>query len=121
LALYRDPAWRARAREQVHRDDIPGWKPERWARTWVEESVKHADLRGRPLPDLAAERGTDPMDLMIDLALEEDLETRFVVATTNADPVELRELLTDPRTVLGAHDAGAHVDILCDASYPSWV
>ena len=29
-------------------------------------------------------------------------------------------MFTDPRTVLGAHDAGAHVDILCDSCYPSY-
>ena len=27
--------------------------------------------------------------------------------------------MTDPRTVLGAHDAGAHLDMVCDAGYPS--
>jgi N-acyl-D-aspartate/D-glutamate deacylase len=120
-AMYRDPAWRDRARAEVHRTDIPGWKPERWERIWVDETVKHAAVRGRLIHELAAERGTDPMDVMLDLALDENLETRFRVATTNVDPVELRQLLTDSRTVMGAHDAGAHVDVLCDACYPSWV
>jgi N-acyl-D-aspartate/D-glutamate deacylase len=120
-AMYRDPAWRDRARSEVHRTDIPGWKPERWERIWIEETVKHGELRGRLIHELAAERGVDVMDVMLDLALEENLETRFRVATTNVDAVELQQLLNDPRTVFGAHDAGAHVDVLCDACYPSWV
>ena len=56
---------------------------------------------------------------MLDLALEEDLRTRFRVVSRNDEPVEHRALVTDRRTVLGAHDAGAHLDMVCDAGYPS--
>jgi N-acyl-D-amino-acid deacylase len=63
----------------------------------------------------------DEVDLIIDLGLEENLETRFGVIIDNNDPVELEQLLMDPRTLWGAHDAGAHVDTIADSCYPSHV
>jgi N-acyl-D-aspartate/D-glutamate deacylase len=119
-AIYRDPSWRDWARAETH-TDMPGYGAWRMQTVSVDETVKHADLRGRPLHQVAAERRMDTLDLMLDLALEENLETRFRGALNNADPVELRQLLADPRTLLGAHDAGAHVNTLCDACYPSYV
>ena len=56
---------------------------------------------------------------MLDLALEDDLQTRFRnVPRCTKD--EMTELVKDRRTVLGAHDAAAHVDMLCDSCYPSY-
>jgi N-acyl-D-aspartate/D-glutamate deacylase len=119
-AFLSDPAWRDRARPEAHSDERTGYIS-RWDRIWVDTSVRHAALIGRPLQEVAAERGVDPFDLMVDLALEENLETHFRVAVRNHDVVELTALLQDHRTVLGAHDAGAHVDTLCDSCFPSHV
>lgn len=33
----------------------------------------------------------------------------------------IKALLTNPNTILGASDGGAHVNVMCDASYPSFV
>lgn len=123
-ACYRDPRWRARARAQLQEaasqsdfldGDIDGY----FHRTSVEETVHHHDLRGVPLADVAADRGVHPLDLMLDLSLQDDLQTRFRnLPRVTVD--ELRSLVVDRRAVLGAHDAGAHVDMLCDACYPSF-
>jgi N-acyl-D-aspartate/D-glutamate deacylase len=56
---------------------------------------------------------------MIELALEENLETRFQTRS-RATYDELRALVVDRRSVLGAHDGGAHVDMLCDACFPTF-
>jgi N-acyl-D-aspartate/D-glutamate deacylase len=124
-ASYRDPAWRRRARLQTAEhasqpdfldgEGIDGY----FRRTSVIETSAHRDIRGVPLSELAAERGVDPFDLMLDLALQEDLATRYRTASRGTYE-ELRDLVTDDRTVLGAHDAGAHVDMLCDACYPTF-
>ncbi len=88
-------------------------------RTSVEETRAHDALRGIPIATLAEERGQHPLEVMLDLALAEDLETRFRnIPRSTKD--ELTELVRDPRTVLGAHDAAAHVDMLCDSCYPSY-
>src|SRR5207237_2073453 len=74
-------------------------------------------LRGCVLTELAAERGVDPFDVLLDLSLEEDLQTRFRIVLANDDDEELSGLLNDGRTVLGLSDAGAHASQLCDACY----
>ena len=73
--------------------------------------------RSATCAELAAERGVDPTDLVLDLALETDLEARFRMAVLNYDEDEVEELLTDPHTMLGLSDAGAHASQLCDACF----
>src|SRR5262249_61457473 len=68
---------------------------------------------------VADERGVTPVDLMLDLALASDLETRFRLAILNTDPAIVAELLAHPATMLGLSDAGAHASQLCDACAPT--
>jgi N-acyl-D-aspartate/D-glutamate deacylase len=110
---YADPAWRARAKP-----DLRQGYGERWAQTTVQETTAHPDLKNGPtIAALAAERGVDPLDLLVDLSLAEDLTTRFRIVLANDDDDQLARLLQDPRTVLGLSDAGAHASQLCDANF----
>jgi N-acyl-D-aspartate/D-glutamate deacylase len=72
---------------------------------------------GIPLDRLARERGTTPFDMMLDLALAENMATRFRVVLENDADDEIGALLADKRTLLGLSDAGAHASQLCDACY----
>ena len=54
---------------------------------------------------------------MLDLALEADLDARFRMAVLNYDEDEVEVLLTDPHTMLGLSDAGAHASQLCDSCF----
>jgi N-acyl-D-aspartate/D-glutamate deacylase len=110
-AIYADPDWRARARSQVH--DV--WRLQ-WPRVTIQETESRPDLRDIPLDRLAESHG-DPFDLMIDVALEDNLTTRFRVVALNDDEDELAELLQDSRAVLGLSDAGAHMSQLYDACF----
>jgi N-acyl-D-aspartate/D-glutamate deacylase len=112
LAAYRDPAWRALAVEDL--EHAPGMKP-RWETFEVSESERFPELVGRRVVDLAAERGVSPLDVMCDLAIDEDLETRFRAYIANDDDDAVADLLTHEHVALGLSDAGAHVDQLCDA------
>ncbi|HUP73140.1 MAG TPA: amidohydrolase family protein [Acidimicrobiales bacterium] len=114
IAVYRDRAWREEAKA-----DIPIHRPDAYVKTSIAESVVFAGDRGRSLVDLARERNVHPFDLWLDIAIAEELTTRFRIVSRNADEVELTQLLRDPRIVLGAHDAGAHVEMLCDSCYPT--
>ena len=72
-----------------------------------------AHLVGRPVVELAGERGVDPLTLIFDLAVESELQIGFVrhlvpVATPEQRALR-RRVLRDPRLVLGASDGGAHV------------
>jgi N-acyl-D-aspartate/D-glutamate deacylase len=52
---------------------------------------------------------------MLDLAIEEGLRTSFIPLTGDADPALWKvraELWQDDRTVIGASDAGAHLDMI---------
>jgi N-acyl-D-aspartate/D-glutamate deacylase len=111
IAAYRDPAWRARAAADL---DMVPMKP-RWETFEVSESERFPELVGRRVADLARERRVSPLDVMCELAVAEDLATRFRAYIANDDIDAVRQLLTHERVVLGLSDAGAHVDQLCDA------
>jgi N-acyl-D-amino-acid deacylase len=111
-ALFADPGWRERARPAT----LAAWG-HRWGKIDVEETVAHPEVIGVPLDQLASDRGTTPFDLMVDLALTDDMGTRFRVVLENDGDDEVGQLLGDPRTILGLSDAGAHASQLCDACF----
>jgi len=122
LAAYRDPMWRAAAAADLEESPM---KP-RWETFEVSESRRFPELEGRRVSDLARERGCTPLDMMCELAVDEDLTTRFRAYIANDDAGDVGRLLTHDHVVLGLSDAGAHVDQLCDAPLPtdllgSWV
>ncbi|MHB1138306.1 MAG: N-acyl-D-amino-acid deacylase family protein [Microthrixaceae bacterium] len=111
---YADRHWRARALSWW--DEHPGFGTPQWDSFDLDEAPAHPELVGRLLVDVAADRGQEPFDALLDLTLDEPdlgLRTRSVVA--NADVDEVGPLLADPHTTLGLSDAGAHVSQLCDA------
>ena len=71
----------------------------------------------RPLPTSARARGVDPLDLFLDLALQEDFETFYTVYILNMDEAGVEELITNDGTLVSLSDAGAHNALLCDAAY----
>jgi N-acyl-D-aspartate/D-glutamate deacylase len=111
LAAYRDPAWRALAAADL--DKVP-MRP-RWETFEVSESKRFPELQGRRVADLARERGQSPLDVMCEIAVAEDLETRFRAYIANDDVEDVSYLLKSDHVILGLSDAGAHVDQLCDA------
>jgi N-acyl-D-aspartate/D-glutamate deacylase len=71
---------------------------------------EHEHLVGRRLADIAAERGVSPVEAMIDLAVSEDLETQFKNDGLGHMDLEMvGEMLAHPYVLIGASDAGAHV------------
>ncbi len=115
LAAYRDPEWRALAAADLETSPM---KP-RWDTFEVSESRTFPELQGRRVTDLARERGCSPLDVMCELAVAEDLSTRFRAYIANDDVDAVAKLLTHESVVLGLSDAGAHVDQLCDAPLPT--
>ncbi len=111
IAAYQDPEWRARAEADLEQAEM---KP-RWETFEISESERFGELIGRRVVDVAAERGCSAFDVMCELAVAEDLSTRFRAYIANDEVEAVRDLLTEDRVVLGLSDAGAHVDQLCDA------
>lgn len=116
-AVYRDREWREEFKAAVARTGIAdGWKDAIIAAHEPDPSINE-----RRLADVAAERGVDPSDLAFDLSLGNELRTRFRIPVANRDEEELQKLLTDPITVLGLSDAGAHASQLCDACFSTYL
>ena len=114
---YRDAEWRARAEREVTHSwgDIVD-------RARVSESELHRALVwGSTLGELAKARGTTAFALMLDLALEEDLATRFHVPMTNDNDEQVGQMLNDDHLLLGLSDAGAHTSQLCDADFSTYL
>jgi len=88
-----------------------------WERMVVSFYPPDPSLEERRMDQLAQARGVDPADLMLDLGLATDLKTRFRMSVVNYDEDEVAELLTNPVTMLGLSDAGAHASQLCDACF----
>src|SRR5262250_3841140 len=69
--------------------------------------------------EVARQRGVDPVEAMIDLALEKDFELFFLQPIANENQDHALELIKHPHTVVTFSDSGAHVSQLMDASLQS--
>ena len=116
-AAYRDPAWRARAWDELAGPSAARAPDELRLAARRRESTTHPELIGRKVTDVAAERGCTPFDVMLDISLEENLETRFTSVLANNDPEAIAWLLPQDTVLLGLADSGAHVSQLCDACF----
>ena len=119
MAAFRDPEVRRRLHaEAVEHIDLPpnAFSP-RWDKVWVSDTAleKNRELLGKSMADIAEEQGKDVLDAFLDLALEEGLDTKFVVNQTGGDDEAMAVLLSHPDTVIGLSDGGAHV--IFDAGY----
>ena len=116
---YADPAWRARVRD-VWAATPGGFSVPRFESYEVGDNTAHPEAVDQPLAKVAAERGADEFDALIDLALDEpDLALRVRCVIANDDTPAVAGLLTEEHCTIGLSDAGAHVGQLCDAPQPT--
>ena len=73
----------------------------------------------KTVAEVAEERNADPLDTFLDLALEDDLNIQYTMQQYHEDGIQT--LISDPRTMIGLSDGGAHVDMLCDAGYATYL
>jgi N-acyl-D-aspartate/D-glutamate deacylase len=118
--VYRDPAFRQAFRQEL---ETPRIFSGRWERLEVKEVSNPAmkSLEGKNVAQVAKERGKDGLDTFLDLALEDDLKIQYTIVLFNANEDLIPELITDPRALIGLSDGGAHVDMLCDAGYCTYL
>jgi N-acyl-D-amino-acid deacylase len=119
-ALYRSEEFRQAWKEEMNRRRMFRGQ---WARITIHDAASPGTraLIGTTIATLAAERGADPADTILDIGLADDLETVFESPFMNTDPEGVRPLITDPRFLIGLSDGGAHVDQICDVGYATYL
>lgn len=90
-----------------------------WHKIEITEAAtaKYRDVEHRTLAELAEERGVDPLDLMLDIAIDEDLATIFTAVLLNSDEDAVGRMLVHPAASVALSDAGAHLTFFCDAGF----
>ncbi|MBT6571642.1 MAG: amidohydrolase family protein [Gammaproteobacteria bacterium] len=68
------------------------------------------------MAQIAKEKGVDPVELMIDMALERDLKMFFRAPIANENQDHVLEMIKHPRSVVTFSDSGAHVSQIMDSS-----
>ena len=87
-------------------------------------SVENPSLKmveGMTIGEVAKARGKDPDDVFFDIAVEDQLRVKYVVPRANTDKAALAAVLRDSRTLIGLSDAGAHLDMLCESGYTTYL
>ena len=126
---FADPEVRRKLRWEVVEDPTPSVAfHKRWDLVWVQDVAReeHRALKGKSIAALAAEQGKDVIDAFLDLALAEDLETRFCHSSSNGDDAATAAILRSPYALVGESDAGAHVQFdagfgYCTTLLGEWV
>ncbi len=115
LRAYSDPE----VRKKLHAEAVE-WSGDMGdanvARTWydymwVDEPVleKNKGLKGKTVSQIAREQGKGIIDALLDLVVEEDLDTAFVYGENNTDKEAVFQILNYPSAIVGLSDGGAHV------------
>jgi N-acyl-D-aspartate/D-glutamate deacylase len=121
IALYKKPEFRETFRKELK---VGGaiftnqWDCVHVVRV---EQERNKQYLNKSIADVAAQWGRDPVDTILDLAIDENLEMGITLSVINTNPDEVRELITHPGVLIGLSDAGAHVDQHCDAGVPTYL
>jgi N-acyl-D-aspartate/D-glutamate deacylase len=90
-----------------------------WHKVQVVEtaSAANASHEQQTVADIAHARHRDPLDVMLDLALAENLQTVFTAQLLNSDEEAVGRMLNHPHSLVSLSDAGAHLTFFNDAGF----
>jgi N-acyl-D-amino-acid deacylase len=117
--VYADPAFRNAFRHDLK--NPTGFSD--WRRIVV-HNVKNPALKQlerKSIAEVAALQGKDAVDAFLDLVLADNLNVEFTISSWNSREDRMRELLNNKSVLMALGDGGAHVDMLCDAGYPTYL
>ena len=123
-AKLADPAVRQWLDEQARSSEGPFQFISTWANMEIGDTYapENAGLTGRKVGDIASERGVDPFDALLDIVVADDLRTALWPLSSDDIDVawqERADLWRDQRVLVGGSDAGAHLDRMCGARFPT--
>ncbi|TMH08674.1 MAG: hypothetical protein E6H67_00880 [Betaproteobacteria bacterium] len=90
-----------------------------WNKVQVVEVARpeNAPYEQKNLADIAQAESRDPLDVMLDLAIAEDLKTVFTAELLNTDEDAVGRMLNHPYSIVSLSDAGAHLTFFNDAGF----
>ena len=90
-----------------------------WDKVQVVEvaTPQNALYEQKNIADIAQAEARDPLDVMLDLAIAEDLKTVFTAELLNTDEDAVGRMLNHPYSIVSLSDAGAHLTFFNDAGF----
>ncbi len=120
LALFSDPARRAELDRLAQQGQY--LELAQWGRYVIYEGFNPGtrQFEGVTVEEIARRQDKDPFDALVDIAVADGLRTSFgrpVPPDTQVDWEVRARAMRDPNMVIGASDAGAHVDMIDSFAY----
>jgi N-acyl-D-aspartate/D-glutamate deacylase len=118
-----DPEERRRLQERATSEEAGMLRGiARWENMTIVEAfaAQNQAFVGRRVGDIAAEQGQEPFDALLDIVLADELRTVLLPPLAGNDDASWllrRDIWRDGRAVIGASDAGAHLDMLSTFTY----
>jgi N-acyl-D-aspartate/D-glutamate deacylase len=118
MRKLRDPAYRKQLDEGANSEGagmlrgLARWDRMQVVETFAPENRRHS---GKTVGEIADAEGLAPFDAMIEIALADGLKTQFMPASGGdaaADWQARGRVWHDDRALIGASDAGAHLDMI---------
>ena len=72
-------------------------------------AIMGVDWDDPSIENLSAQQGKNPVEVIMDLAVEKDMDQLFLQPLVNEDPDAIQAMLSHPRTLATFSDSGAHV------------
>jgi N-acyl-D-aspartate/D-glutamate deacylase len=112
-------AWRDELRQMSSSRGFVAALAPSWEQIFLRFSprAEHDAWLDASIAQIAAARAGDPVDTLLDLALESDLGAQFGIPIMNVDEEIVGQLLRHPAGIVALSDAGAHVDTLADQGF----
>ena len=119
-SVYADRDFRARFAAELERRTV---FRDMWSRAKVKEANNPAlkSTEWKSIQEISDQRGVAPLDTFFDLAIEDELSLDYMMPLLDIDEGRVAAKFSDPRTMIGISDGGAHVDMLCNAGYPTYL
>jgi N-acyl-D-aspartate/D-glutamate deacylase len=123
LAALADPAVRRRLNDGAQSKEAGMLRGlANWERLIIVETFapQNADATDHSVGEIAAARGEEPFDTLLDIVIADELRTGLTPPPFGDDAADWQlraEVWRSPHAVIGGSDAGAHLDMMCGAIY----
>ena len=122
IAAMQNPEFRQILKDEYEQGLLPrGILPGSYPNLVVGEvaDLKFEKYTGLTISQIADMENKHPVDAILDLAVDDDLQTEFIAHRGRQNPDLIMEVLDSPYTVPGVSDGGAHVKFSTAGMFPT--